>query len=100
MDLDTTDPYEQKLYNMFKSFDTDMTDSLNKESLLKLCTSLELKDRGPKLVANLIKNERDDRVDFNAFKCELLNLLGSENDDEKNGGELKMSDWLCQRDKE
>lgn len=86
MDINTSDdPYEQKLYNMFKSFDVQCMDSLDKESLIKLCTSLELKDRGPKLVSNLINDKIQNRVTFKEFKEGLLNLLGTEVDDDING---------------
>lgn len=86
MDVNTSDdPYEQKLYNMFKSFDVRSMDCLDKESLTKLCTSLELKDRGPKLVANLINDKKQNRVTFKEFKEGLLNLLGTEVDDDSNG---------------
>lgn len=82
MDVNTADPYEQKLYNMFKSFDIHSMDSLDKDSLSELCKMLELKDRGPKLVANLIDGKRNNRVTFVAFKEGLLNLLGNDVDDE------------------
>lgn len=81
MDVNTADPYEQKLYNMFKSFDIQSMDSLDKDSLMELCKMLELKDRGPKLVANLIDGKRNTRVTFAAFKEGLLNLLGNDDDD-------------------
>lgn len=81
MDLPSVDPYEQKLYNMFTSFDVQSKGSLDKESLVKLCTTLELKDRGPKLVACLI-DDTNSRVSFKQFKEGLLNLLGTEDDPE------------------
>lgn len=81
MDVNTADPYEQKLYNMFKSFDIHSMDSLDKDSLTELCKMLELKDRGPKLVANLIDEKRNNRVTFATFKEGLLNLLENDVDD-------------------
>lgn len=81
MDVNTTDPYEQKLYNMFKSFDTQSVGTLDKIALMELCTMLELKDRSDKLVANLIDAKRNNRVSFNEFKEGLLNLLGTDTDD-------------------
>ena len=77
MELSTVDPYEQKLYNMFNSFDVQHLGSLDRDSLANLCTTLELKDRGPKLVARLITNS-DSRVTFREFKEGLLNLLGTD----------------------
>lgn len=87
MDVNTTDPYEQKLYNMFKSFDTQSVGSLDKNALMELCTTLELKDRSAKLVANLIDPKRNNRVSFNEFKEGLLNLLGTDTDDNEEQSE-------------
>lgn len=56
-------------------------DSLDKDSLAELCKMLELKDRGPKLVADLIDEKRNNRVTFATFKEGLLNLLGNDVDD-------------------
>lgn len=81
MDVNTTDPYEQKLYNMFKSYDIQSLGTLDKNALLELCTMLELKDRSDKLVTNLIDPKRNNRVSFNEFKEGLLNLLGTDTDD-------------------
>lgn len=81
MDVNTTDPYEQKLYHMFKSFDLQSMGTLDKTALMDLCTTLELKDRSTKLVANLIDPKRNNRVSFNEFKEGLLNLLGTDTDD-------------------
>lgn len=81
MDVNTTDPYEQKLYNMFKSFDVLSMGTLDKSALLELCTMLELKDRSAKLVSNLIDPKQMNRVSFNEFKEGLLNLLGTDTDD-------------------
>lgn len=85
MDVNASDPYEQKLYSMFKSFDSDSKDSLDKESLVRLCIMLELKDRGSKLVANLIDNKVKNRVTFREFKEGLLNLITDA--DNEHGGE-------------
>lgn len=82
MDVNTVDPYEQKLYNMFKSFDVQSMDSLDKAALTELCTTLELKDRGAKLVSNLIDTKRNNRVTFREFKEGLLNLLGTDAEDD------------------
>ncbi|XP_037048252.1 blastoderm-specific protein 25D isoform X5 [Bradysia coprophila] len=77
----STDPYEQKLYHMFKSHDVDAKGSLDKDALSKLCKTLELKEREPLLIAALVKNNGNNRVTFKKFKEELLNLLGTEGDD-------------------
>lgn len=81
MDVNTSDPYEQKLYNMFNSFDIQSMGSLDKEALVELCRTLELKDRGNKLVASLIDTKRKNRCTFAEFKEGLLNLLGTDADD-------------------
>lgn len=81
MDESATDPYEQKLYNMFKSFDVQSIGTLDKNALMDLCTTLELKDRSVKLVANLIDPVLNNRVSFNDFKVGLLNLLGKDTED-------------------
>lgn len=98
MDVNTADPYEQKLYNMFKSFDIQSMGTLDKNALMELCTMLELKDRSAKLVANLIDPKRNNRVSFNEFKEGLLNLLGTDTDDNDNdehGNHLQMQLFRC-----
>lgn len=89
MDVNTTDPYEQKLYNMFKSFDVQSLGTLDKNALMDLCTTLELKDRSAKLVANLIDPKQNNRVSFNEFKEGLLNLLGTDTDVEESNTQCK-----------
>lgn len=82
MDVNAANPYEQKLYNMFKSFDTQSLGTLDKNALMDLCTTLELKDRSVKLVANLIDPKRNNRVTFAEFKEGLLILLGTADTDD------------------
>lgn len=82
MDVNAANPYEQKLYNMFKSFDTQSLGTLDKKALMDLCETLELKDRSAKLVTNLIDPKRNNRVTFNEFKEGLLNLLGTTDTDD------------------
>ncbi|XP_055375666.1 blastoderm-specific protein 25D isoform X2 [Condylostylus longicornis] len=72
------DPYEQKLFQMFKSHDTTNT-GLDETSLIKLCNSLELSDRSNIIVKSLInRNDKHFRVDFKSFKEALLIFLGTE----------------------
>lgn len=73
----SSDPYEQKLYHMFKSYDTDAAGTLDETALLKLCKSLELHDQGNGLINALI-SEKVSRVSFKDFKEALLNFLGTE----------------------
>lgn len=73
----SSDPYEQKLYQMFTSHDFDGM-GLDKEALSKLCETLELKDREPQLVACLLNGNANSRVTFKGFKEGLLKLLGTD----------------------
>lgn len=68
------DPYELKLYQMFQSCDLEQKGYLNEESLKRLCSLLELRDKG----AILIKTLPSDEVSFENFKEALLSFLGSE----------------------
>lgn len=99
--MNAANPYEQKLYNMFKSFDTQSLGTLDKNALLDLCTTLELKDRSAKLVANLIDPKRNNRVTFNEFKEGLLNLLGTsdDNDDSITNGKCTCAHTHIDRDR-
>jgi len=77
MDVVASNPYEQKLYHMFLSHDINSVGSLDKEALLKLCKTLELKDTGITLVKCLLLSDKQ-RVTFTEFKAGLLNFLGNE----------------------
>lgn len=74
------DPYEQKLYYMFKSCDGHCTGFLDEEALRKLCEMLELRDRGSVLIETLVADTTPSRVSFGTFKEALLNFLGTEFD--------------------
>jgi ninein len=71
---ESTNKYELKLYNLFKSHDHKSTGSLDKESLHKLCITLDLKERGETLVKSLITKTHK-RVTFQEFRECLLNIL-------------------------
>ncbi|XP_058056636.1 blastoderm-specific protein 25D [Anopheles bellator] len=72
----SSDPYEQKLYHMFQSHGTgDGSSGLDREALLKLCLTLELKERGHLLVKCLLSGSKT-RVSFREFREGLLNILG------------------------
>ncbi|XP_055916112.1 blastoderm-specific protein 25D isoform X2 [Eupeodes corollae] len=75
----SSDPYEQKLFQMFTSCDTNHSGTLDENALSKLCEMLELQDRGSVIIKNLIKNPRS-RISFGDFKEALLNFLGTEID--------------------
>lgn len=74
----STDPYEQKLYQLFKSYE-GQDSGIDRAGLLKLCTNLELKERGDALVNLLgMNNINKQRVDFQEFRAALLQILGEE----------------------
>lgn len=81
-----SDPYEQKLFQMFSSHDVASTGSLDEEALLKLGQTLELRDRVPMLIAACLANANAERrVTFKGFKEGLLTLLGGSDPDESGG---------------
>ncbi|XP_053677512.1 uncharacterized protein LOC128727609 [Anopheles nili] len=79
----SSDPYEQKLYHMFQSHGTgDGSDDdassglgLDRNALLKLCQTLELKERGHLLVKCLLIGSKT-HVSFREFREGLLHILG------------------------
>ncbi|XP_049282383.1 blastoderm-specific protein 25D isoform X2 [Anopheles funestus] len=72
----SSDPYEQKLYHMFQSHSTgDGTGGLDRDSLIKLCRTLELKERGHLLVKCLMTGCKT-HVSFREFREGLLHILG------------------------
>uniref|UniRef100_A0A1I8P950 EF-hand domain-containing protein n=1 Tax=Stomoxys calcitrans TaxID=35570 RepID=A0A1I8P950_STOCA len=80
------DPYEYKLYQMFKSCDTNQHGYLDEQSLRRLCGLLELRDKGSVLIENLAAEGRTSHVTFENFKEALLNFLGTELDSGGGGG--------------
>ncbi|XP_017063238.2 blastoderm-specific protein 25D isoform X1 [Drosophila eugracilis] len=85
----STDPYEQKLYQMFRSCETQCG-LLDEKSLLKLCSLLELRDQGSALIASLGGGQQLG-VSFGQFKEALLNFLGSEFDGTTSSGFMERS---------
>uniref|UniRef100_A0A6B2EC78 Putative myosin class ii heavy chain n=1 Tax=Phlebotomus kandelakii TaxID=1109342 RepID=A0A6B2EC78_9DIPT len=75
-----SDKYEQKLYQMFSSYDREERSALNREELTKLCISLELRDAGAALITDLFAGvpAKETRVSYQEFKEALLKFLGSE----------------------
>uniref|UniRef100_A0A182NE73 EF-hand domain-containing protein n=1 Tax=Anopheles dirus TaxID=7168 RepID=A0A182NE73_9DIPT len=72
----SSDPYEQKLYQMFQSHSTgDGSVGLDRDALLKLCRTLELKERGHLLVKCLLTGSNT-HVSFREFREGLLHILG------------------------
>lgn len=82
----SSDPYEQKLFLMFQSCDSDRSGLLDESELRRLCEMLELRDNGATLIDDLAEQRKNDaanaksRVSFGIFKEALLNFLGTELD--------------------
>lgn len=81
------DPYENKLFQMFQSFDKEAIGKLSEVNLKSLCTALELRDNGAVLIQELVKH-KGYRVSFEEFKDGLLHFLGSEMMDNNNRGDF------------
>ncbi|XP_063822872.1 blastoderm-specific protein 25D, partial [Ostrinia nubilalis] len=77
MDSTSMNPYEQQLYTVFKTFDVDNEEALNKSAVLDLCDALQLEDRGAALVGSLFERSSD-RVTFTQFRNGLLSVLSGD----------------------
>ncbi|XP_049868116.1 LOW QUALITY PROTEIN: blastoderm-specific protein 25D, partial [Pectinophora gossypiella] len=75
MDSTSLNQYEERLYSVFKTFDVDNEEALNKAAVLQLCDALQLEQRGAALVDTLFER-RDQRVTFAQFRSGLLAVLG------------------------
>ncbi|XP_016531795.1 ninein isoform X2 [Poecilia formosa] len=73
------DDYEERLKEVFNSFDTSGRGSLSPEELSDLCQSLHLDDAAPTLIHTLLQNldHFTARVDFDQFKHALILVLSS-----------------------
>ncbi|XP_030574598.1 ninein [Archocentrus centrarchus] len=73
------DQYEERLKEVFNSFDTSGCGSLCPEELSDLCQSLHLNDTAPALLQTLLQNQDHltARVDFEQFKDALILVLSS-----------------------
>ncbi|XP_056914480.1 ninein isoform X1 [Takifugu flavidus] len=70
--------YEERLKEVFDSFDASGAGSLSPEELCELCQSLHLDDATPVLQALLQNQDQlDARVDFEQFKDALILVLSS-----------------------
>ncbi|XP_060803634.1 blastoderm-specific protein 25D isoform X2 [Amyelois transitella] len=76
MDNSYMNPYEKQLYSVFKTFDVDNEEALNKSAVVELCDALQLEDRGAALVDSLFER-RTERVTFTQFRNGLLSVLGA-----------------------
>ncbi|XP_059049643.1 blastoderm-specific protein 25D [Achroia grisella] len=75
MDSACMNHYEKQLYTVFKTFDVDNEESLDRSAVLKLCDALQLEDRGSALVDTLFERCTE-RVTFAQFRNGLLSVLG------------------------
>lgn len=71
--------YEKQLYTVFKTFDVDNSEALDRAAVHALCDSLQLEDRGSALIDTLFEH-RSDRVTFAQFRNGLLAVLGADTD--------------------
>lgn len=67
--------YEKQLYSVFKTFDVDNEEALDRSAVHKLCDALQLEDRGTTLV-NTLFERRSGRITFAQFRNGLLAVLG------------------------
>lgn len=75
MDCTSLNQYEEQLYSVFKTFDVDNEEALNKAAVLALCDALQLEERGAALADSLFER-RTQRVTFAQFRSGLLAVLG------------------------
>ncbi|XP_027857005.1 ninein isoform X1 [Xiphophorus couchianus] len=73
------DDSEERLKEVFNSFDSSGCGSLSPEELSDLCQSLHLDDAAPALIHSLLQNQDlfTARVDFDQFKHALILVLSS-----------------------
>ncbi|XP_070776846.1 ninein [Enoplosus armatus] len=78
-DTQEQDHYEERLKEVFNSFDASGSGSLCPEELSDLCQSLHLDDATPALLHTLLQNQDrlTARVDFDQFKNALILVLSS-----------------------
>uniref|UniRef100_A0A3B5L2M4 Ninein (GSK3B interacting protein) n=1 Tax=Xiphophorus couchianus TaxID=32473 RepID=A0A3B5L2M4_9TELE len=71
------DDSEERLKEVFNSFDSSGCGSLSPEELSDLCQSLHLDDAAPALIHSLLQNQDLFTVDFDQFKHALILVLSS-----------------------
>ncbi|XP_068195511.1 ninein isoform X2 [Antennarius striatus] len=81
--------YEERLKDVFNSFDASGSGSLCPEELSDLCQSLQLEDTTPALLHMLLQNQDclTARVDFEQFKNALILVLSSSSEQPEAGHE-------------
>lgn len=71
------DQYEEQLFKVFSSHDSDNDGSLDHPGLLQLCETLQLQDKSDDLITSLLRNHHRSKATFPQFKDALLQLLGN-----------------------
>lgn len=69
------DHYEERLKEVFNSFDTNGVGSLCREELSELCQSLQLDDATPTLFQTLLQDQDSDAVRVKPFSFVFPGLL-------------------------
>lgn len=95
MDSVSMDHYEKQLYSVFKTYDLDNDEALDRAAVLDLCNALQLDDRSSSLVDTLFEKP-EERVTFTQFRNGLLTVLGGgeapsisvNSDDDSSGREV------------
>ncbi|KAJ0175373.1 hypothetical protein K1T71_008532 [Dendrolimus kikuchii] len=75
MDSLSMNQYEKQLYSVFKTFDINNEEALDKSAVQALCDALQLEERGTTL-ADALFEECSGRVTFAQFRNGLLAVLG------------------------
>ncbi|GBP53593.1 Blastoderm-specific protein 25D [Eumeta japonica] len=91
MDSVSMDHYEKQLYSVFKTFDIDNEESLDKAAVLDLCNALQLEGRSSALV-NILFDRTAERVTFAQFRNGLLDVLGGGDATAATSAQLAYSD--------
>lgn len=70
------DHYEERLKELFDSFDSDGVGSLCREELSALCQSLQLDSAAPNLFQTLLRDDDGDTARVSPFALALCFFLG------------------------
>lgn len=87
-----TDPYEEKLFSLFASFENG-SGFLELSGLTNLAQTLQLKEKGSTLINLLLNNGTRSRVTFKEFREGLLQVITSE--DDGNGKAAAVLDFMA-----
>ncbi|XP_030628219.1 ninein [Chanos chanos] len=92
MDEGQQDQYEERLKEVFHSFDSSGVGSLCPEELADLCQALHLEEVAPALLSTLLQNQDQltGRVDFDQFKNALILVLSNASEEPPVGEETSV----------